>query len=234
LLISGIYTIFDTYFLKKELIELVIEKVNLNKNINETGLVEIGSNLSDIKYKEYLQGAEKNIDILHIYGRTWTNNNVDFIKDAVINRKCNLRVIIMNPESVFISALENHFNYPSGEIQKYIKEMTKIWKICNDNVIEKQKYFTDKAYKKSHPKQFKTKNYGSLKMYYYNGQPTNSIYRIDDKIIVVEGKTSSEKSTNTTYMVYKEINNCNSLYQMYLFELERIIKESTSVDFNTL
>lgn len=46
LLVSGIYTIIDNMYLKKSLIELVIQKVSLDKEIDDTGLIKIDSVLT--------------------------------------------------------------------------------------------------------------------------------------------------------------------------------------------
>jgi hypothetical protein len=233
LLISGIYNLIDSYFLKRDLIDLVIEKVRLDKKVDDTGLVEIGNNLSEINYKDYFCNAKENIDILHIYGRTWTSNNLDFIKNRILDGKCRLRVIIMNPESKFIPALEEHFNYNKGELEKYINEATKTWERCYKDISEKREYFTYRSKRKKNKKHYKTNQYGSLELYYYNGQPTNSLYRIDDKIIVVETKTSKEKSTNMPYMIFKKNNYDNNLYAVYLAEIERVIKESNRIELNS-
>ena len=52
LLVSGIYTIIDNMYLKKSLIELVIQKVSLDKEIDDTGLIKVDSILTNINYKE--------------------------------------------------------------------------------------------------------------------------------------------------------------------------------------
>lgn len=66
-------------------------------------------------------------------------------------------------------------------------------------------------------------------MYYFNGQPTNSIYRIDDKIIVVSCKNSKIKSIHLPYMIFKN-NESNGMYKTYLGEIDNIINEATKVD----
>ena len=96
LLVSGIYTIIDNMYLKESLIELVVEKVSLNKEIDDTGLIKVDSTLTNIQYKKFFESANSNIDIVHNYARTWTANNFDFIRKAVMNKKCSLRVILLN------------------------------------------------------------------------------------------------------------------------------------------
>lgn len=233
-LISGVYTVIDTYFLKKTLVDLVVEKVKLDSHIESTGVIEIGTNLSKIQYQDYFQEANSCIDIVHIYARTWTNNNFDFIRNTVLNKDCKLRVVLINPESKFISPLESHFGYKDGDLIKYINEVTKKWLDLYIEIKEKQKYFTDKTYRRKNRKSYASKKYGSLELYYYNGQPTNSLYRIDQKLIVVTTKTSSKKTINVPYTIYKDLENNNTLYGVYKREIEEIIKEATKVDLDRL
>lgn len=225
LLVSGIYTIIDNMYLKKSLLDLIVQKVSLNKDIDSTGLIKIDSTLTNINYKEYFENAKSSIDILHNYARTWTTNNFDFIKYTVMNKECKLRVILLNPESPFISALEKHYDYSEGELVKLIKEVSEKWKSLYCEVEEKRKHCMQKK-----SSSYKNKHCGTVELYYFNGQPTNSIYRIDDKIVVVTSKNSKEKSVYLPYAIYKN-NGEKGLYCTYLKEIETIINEATRVDW---
>lgn len=230
LLISGIYTVVESYYLKKSLVDMVIEKVKLDKSIDETGLIEVGANLGNIHYQDYFKEANLNIDILHIYARTWTTNNFDFIKEIVLNKKCELRIVLLNPDSPFVPALENHFGYQAGELRKYITEVTAQWKGLAQLVNEKRKYFTDRKFKRSHKKSYGTKEYGSVELFYNNGQPTNCLYRIDDIMIMVNTKTSKDKSIHIPYSIYKNNKSTCSMYNIYLEEINKIIEQAQSVN----
>lgn len=230
LLISGIYSIIESYYLKKSMIEMVIEKVNLDKSIDQTGLIEVGCNLGNIPYQDYFKDANSTIDLLHVYARTWTNTNYDFIKDVVLNKRCKLRITLLNPNSPFAAALESHYGYQEGELKKYIQEVTLQWKKLATTVEEKHKYFADRAYRKSHKTSYKTKEFGSVELYYYNGQPTNSLYRIDNKIIMVNTKTSKDRSVHIPYLIYAKNDNPACMYDVYLAEMEKVIKEADKID----
>lgn len=224
LLISGIYTIVDNMYLKKSLIELIIQKVRLDKEIDDTGLIKVDSTLTNIEYKEYFESAKSDIDIIHNYARTWTTNNFDFIKNTVMNKECRLRVVLLNPESPFISALESHYGYVEGHLVELINEVTDRWKTLYCDVEEKRE-----ACLKKKSSTYKNKQCGSVELYYFNGQPTNSIYRIDNKIIVVNAKNSKEKSVYLPYTIFQD-NGEKGLYHVYLKEIETIIKEAKKVD----
>ena len=76
----------------------------------------------------------------------------------------------------------------------------------------------------------KNKKCGTVELYYFNGQPTNSLYRIDNKMIVVSCKSSKEKSVFLPYSIYQN-NGEKGLYKVYLEEIETIIKEAEKVEF---
>ena len=225
LLVSGIYTIIDNMYLKKSLLELVIQKVSLDKEIDDTGLIKIDSALTDINYKEQFENARTNIDIVHNYARTWTTNNFDFIKQTVLNTECQLRVVLLNPESPFVPALEKHYNYSKGHLVELIKEVSDKWKSLYYEVEEKRR----RCFKKGNSS-YKNKKCGTVELYYFNGQPTNSLYRIDDKMIVVSCKSSKEKSVFLPSSIYQD-NGEKGLYNVYLKEIETIIKEAEKVEF---
>lgn len=224
LLVSGIYSIVDNMYLKKSLIELVIQKVSLDKEIDNTGLIKIDSVLTNIDYKGQFEKATSNIDIVHNYARTWTTNNFDFIKNAVMNKECHLRVVLLNPKSSFVPALEKHYGYPEGRLVELINEVSETWRSLYCDVEEKRR-----ACLKKRSSTYKNKHYGSIELYYFNGQPTNSLYRIDDKIIVVNAKNSKEKSVYLPYLVFQD-NGEKGLYHVYLNEIEMIIKEAVKVE----
>ena len=222
ILVSGIYTIIDNMFIKSSLIDLINQKVSIKREIVETGLDKIDYVLSNINYIDYLNEAKNNIDIIHNYARTWTNTNYDFVRRTVLNNNCLVRVILLNPNSLFIRPLEEHYNYKMGELNDIIKEISKQWyKLYCD--IEKKKNNKEKS-------TYKNRKCGKLELYYFNGQPTNSLYRIDDRIIVVYAKNSKTRSAYLPYCIF-ENNGEKSLYNWYLDEIENIIKEATKVEF---
>ena len=141
-----------------------------------------------------------------------------------------MRVLLLNPDSLFVPALENHYGYGKGELTNHIRYVTEKWEILAKEAEDKKTYFTDKKYRRTHRRSYKTKEYGSIEIYYYNGQPTNSIYRIDDKLIVVNTKTSHEKSIHLPYMIYKKNNSQIGMYDLYLNEYNKIIEEATKIE----
>lgn len=69
-------------------------------------------------------------------------------------------------------------------------------------------------------------------MYYHNGQPTNSMYKIDERIIVVQTKTTVEKTTRLPAMIFKSTNKNNCFFNIYDKEINQLIKESKLIDLS--
>lgn len=128
ILISGVLGTIDQYFLKDNLVNLILDKLKIKSDVNSTGIEEILADINRINYDEYFKKSRKNIDIVHIYGRTWTNNYIDEIMDRVKNSKCNVRIVLVHPDLLFVPALERHFNYDEGKLKELIEEVTSIWK----------------------------------------------------------------------------------------------------------
>lgn len=217
-LISGILGIIDAYLLKESLIELILEKIKVKEEVNRTGLEELLPGITEINYKYYFKNANKNIDIVHIYGRTWTNNNIDEITERLLRTNCKIRVVLVDPSSPFVTALEEHFGYEKGQLVNLINSVSKMWK---EKYIKKQS-------------QGKRKTQSSIKLFYHRGQPTNSMYRIDNRVIVVQTKTTKEKTTKMPAMIFKDTNKEDCFYNSYIKEIEQLIKESIEVDFNNI
>ena len=227
LLVSGVYTVFDSMFLKQSLLDLIIQKVKLDKDIDSTGLVTIDATLTNIDYKSYIENIHKEMDIVHNYGRTWTTNNYDFIKDAVLNKECKIRVVLLNPASPFVKPLEAHYGYPEGRLVSLINESTEKWEALIEEINRKKEIC-----KRRKHAQYKNKRCGEIELYFFNGQPANSIYRIDDTIIMVSVKNSSEKSVHLPYFIFKN-NGDGGLYNNLYEEINNIINNSVKVERQT-
>ncbi|GAA0115717.1 hypothetical protein [Clostridium senegalense] len=218
IVISGILGIIDEYVLKESLVELILNKMKIKEEVDRTGLEELLSGISEINYRYYFKDAKRNIDIVHIYGRTWTNNNIDEITERVLKSNCKVRVILVDPNSKFVPALEEHFKYEDGKLEKLINDVGDMWK--------------SKHEKKKNQK--KKKTLGKIELYYHKGQPTNSMYRIDDRVIVVQTKTTQEKTTRMPAMIFKDTNKEDCFFKIYVNEIEQLIRESKYIDFDSI
>ncbi|WP_017379544.1 hypothetical protein [Paenisporosarcina sp. TG-14] len=123
LFIAGIFEIMNEYYLKEKLVDLIFEKIKLKGTIDKTGIVEIFSEIADIDYRYYFKKSSSNIDIYHVYGRTWTNSHIELLRDKVVRSNCKVRVILLSPKSSFIQPLAERYETSVEELQSNILKM---------------------------------------------------------------------------------------------------------------
>jgi hypothetical protein len=215
--VSGIYNVIYEYFLKANMVELIDEKIKLQREIAKTGITDIKLDIKDINYTSLLKSARKEIDIFHIYGRTWISNNADEIKRILNNKqkKMNIRVILLDPQSKFVDGLAEFYDKDSDSLRSDMKAV-----IC-----EYQKIF-------EYGKKIKTSS--RLKVYYHNCQPSYSLYRFDNTIVSVSNKLSKGRGQHLPSVICKDSEENEDLYTAYIQELSEIINSSKEVDFSNI
>lgn len=201
-MISFSIGIVSELFLKRDMINCILEKMNLKKNIDDTGLEYIACSFNDIDFVKYIKEARENIDIVHMYGLTWLNSNFQYINKYAIKNGCKVRAVVLDPESKMVDTL----------VESYRKEE-------NYNTIEKNRnQIVDKL-----NEAIKIIKDSAVELYYHKGPFYNAIYRIDDRVIIVQKEMTSEKNNEMPVFVFKKTNNKNCVYKKYIEEIEKII-----------
>jgi hypothetical protein len=214
LFISGAFGLISELILKDKMVSLILEKLNLKEQIDKTGVVSFHKNIDGIDFKYYFKSANKNIDIVHVYGRTWTTTHFNQLKDKLRNSNCKIRVILVHPESKFISGLAYIYNCSEEELKGRILEVEGIWKSLYQ---EKQKMK-------------RKKNQSSLELYYTNCFPAHSLYRFDDDLIQVQSKPTIGRSNDLTTIVCKRTDKADNLFNKYVSEIEEVLQDSKEVN----
>lgn len=214
IIVAGIFAAFNEKIMKGELIETILAKIQLKQQIHDTGIEEIFADISNIDYRAYIKSAKKNIDIIHVYGRTWTTSNLDEIEEKLLNSNCQIRVVLVDPESKFIPGLADFYGITPEKLKLKIEEVTDMWR----KVKEKKEL------------RKKRKTQGSIRVYYHKGQPASSLYRIDDRIINVQNKFCGTRSKKLTTLVCKKGGKAEYIYDNFTDEIEELIKSSREVD----
>lgn len=212
LIIASIFDVINNFYLKDKMVDLILEKMLIKETIHNTGISEIVSDLNDLDYRHYIRNSKESIDIYHVYGRTWTNNNMDSLRRKVLNSNCKIRVVLLSPESKFIEPLAERYGSTSKELISNIEYVTKCW----------QELFECK-------KSAKKKTQGSLKVYYTQAFPVYSLYRFDNSIINILSKPSKGRTSTLPTFICEDSNKESDLYSMYLKEFEEIINESIEI-----
>lgn len=213
---TGILGLVQEFLLKEKLVDVILSKLKLREDINKTGIESIFFGIKEIDYGFHFKKASRNIDIIHIYGRTWTNTNIDDIEDRLLHSNCKIRVVLLSPDSPFVPALATHYNQTPESLETTIRDVAKLWKL---------------AYEKKEQVR-KRKTQSIIELYYHTGFPANCLYRIDDRIIFVQNKMTKGKSKRLPSFIYQKTEKAESLYNDQLNEIESLISESEKVDWN--
>lgn len=214
---TGIFGLIQEYILKDKLVDVILSKLRLKEDIDRTGIEKVFFGISDIDYRYYFKKAVKNIDILHIYGRTWTNNHIDEIEERLLNSNCKIRIILLSPDSPFVPALAEFYGQTPDELKQTIDSVAKMWK---------ESYLKKEVQKRK-------KNQSAIDLYYHCGFPTNSLYRIDDRVVFVQNKMTKGKTKSLPSFICKNTSR-EDLYSNYLTEINTLIKEAKKVDWNDI
>lgn len=215
LIITGVFSIINEYLLKDKLVELILSKLKLRETIDKTGITEIFSNINDIDYGYLIKHSKKSIDVLHIYARTWTNNNFDELRDKILRSNVRIRVVLLSPESKLVEGLSGHYQIPKDELINRIKEMELKW-----GELAELKH-----------QQGRKKTQSSIELYYSDYLPAYSIYKFDDQVVNVQSKPSREKTGKLPSILVKDTLKENDLFDMYTKQFEDVLKNGTEVRF---
>lgn len=212
-IVAGVYNIISEYFLKKKYIEIIIEKMNLSHKIARYRLADIILNINEIKYNDFFEDTKSCIDIVHVYGKTWTNNNMEAIKIQMKKRKnISLNVLLLAPDSSVISSLSETYG---GKVSKTIESMKYVaymWLDMFDEIKE-----DCKKYK------------GSMHLYYHHGQPAYSLYRSDNKIICVLNKLSKGRTQKLPTFLCEKGEDGEDLFEIFYNEIRNLERDSIEV-----
>lgn len=210
LFISGILGLINEYILKDSLIEIILSKINLKQSIDRTGIEHVYTNIKEVDYDYYFSKSKSKIDIVHVYGQTWTNTHLDEIKSRLLNSNCKIRVVLLSPNSEFIPALAKDYNMSPDELRQKIYDVTDLWK-----ELAKCKVKTSRK-----------KTQSNLELYYSSGKPFFSLYRIDDRVIQISTRISTGKSKALPVIICKNTFKADDLYDLYVEEIQLVINQS--------
>lgn len=214
IIIASIFDAINNFYLKEKMVDLILEKMQLKEAIHNTGISEIVSDLNDLDYRHYIRNSRESIDIYHVYGRTWTNNNIEAIKNKLLHSNCKIRVVLLSPDSKFVEPLAERYGVTKEELISNIDYVRNCWL----ELIELKKHA-------------KKKNQSSLRIYYTNAFPVYSLYRFDNTMINILSKPSKGRTSTLPTFICEDSNKESDLYSMYLKEFDEIVTESIEIQY---
>ncbi len=198
LIVSTIISLIIDHRSKKIIIDDVLEKIDLKKEIVKSGIYEIYDSFQDIlkaKWEKYFASAH-NIDIFICYGRTWRHKlSKEFIK---LQQRTNvsMRVILPDPNNNrVINELSKRFRYSTTQLIQYINEAIGFFKGLKNINIEIMKL----------PE-----------------PPLFSLYRFDDILIIAIFNHHNHNISVPTFICKEG----GTLFDYFSREFEELVKSS--------
>lgn len=182
---------------------------NTPEKYEAIGIKNIYSTVENIDYNQLIKGTKKNIDIIHIHGMTWTNNNRESLKKKLKCPGVSIRVILLDIHGLFFNPYSEFIGKNSEYLIKKTEEVLDIW---------------DTMYREATSN--RTKNGANLIMYFHNGFPSKSLYRFDDTIIASPTVMMEDKSPNSPTIHCQKMSNSDCAFEEYMQEIEWLIAHS--------
>lgn len=117
---SGLFTSIAAYLSKLDISFKLIDEFRNWETIRETGII------SQEFWPIHIPRKAKKIDMLLIRGSGWFNSERLALTSVVKNRKCNIRIVLLHPNSEIITALAIKFDKKPKDIKDKIKKTIKI------------------------------------------------------------------------------------------------------------
>lgn len=118
---------------------------------------------------------------------------------------------MLSINSKFCDSIEVHYGKEKGSMANSIQRVTEYWKELGKEVSAKS----------------------VLKVYYFDGNPVHSLYKFDNRIVVVSNKISNKLSLNLPCIICnqkKEVK--EGLYYIYEEEIGELISEENLIYSN--
>jgi hypothetical protein len=202
LIVSCILEILNKYFREDNLIKDICDGIDSEIAAMNLGIIKIDiSNETMITPEKIIKYAKKRIDILHVYGFTWTRENQVILTEALKN-KVQVRVIIADFNNEI--SMKFYGNHMGKDIKREIREVLKIWK---DIYINSQQN-------------------NNLQIYLFDGAITHALH-LNENYVVIKSipACKSYSKGNVTTIYSKKIE--DGIYEKFEQEINQIVKEST-------
>ncbi len=202
-LVSSSVAIVWDLFAKRKLLDEIIAKTNLNRDIINTGVSKITDSflkISNDEWKSFFKSARE-IDFFFCYARSWRRNRRDDFNEMKKKDNIQIRVILPDPShSDTINELARRFNYSSQDLKNMIEEAINDFKGLKENSNIK------------------------LELRLLKEAPLYSIYRFDD-IIIFATFTHRGNASVPTFICEKD----GTLYDYFSNEFEQILNKSIEI-----
>lgn len=209
IIVSCLLDILKKYAGDEELISDISEGINSEIDAMKLGIKRIDINNEKVlSVERIIKSAKKRIDILHVYGYTWTRDNETILTDA-LKKNIKVRVIISDfSDDISMKFYSNHMG---KDVRTEIAKVLRIWKNIYTNSGQNN----------------------NLQIFLFNGAITHALHLNEHSIIIKSIPACKLYSKGNVTTIYsKKLD--RGIYEKYEEEIGQIVQESKLYNIDEL
>jgi hypothetical protein len=208
ILVSGIVSVANEYVLKTELMDIIFTNMNVKDDMKNTGLVKIFLDINKVDYEKFFDKTNKEIDIVHVYGRSWTAKHLKMFCSKVTKERCSIRVFLISPDSEYVKPLSEFYRMTEEQLKANMNEVLEMWKQVDEKCKKGGK--------------------GNIKVYYHKGNPSHALYRSDNSVMLVPNNLASGRDELPPAFLYTKTER-EGIYKWCLIQINKLVDESQQI-----
>ena len=186
----------------KEAYLRLVDPAKIETNVTTYGVKDFYFNVTETQYPLKLEQVRVNLDIVHFHGLSWTNQNREFLLDALGRNRLTIRVVLLDPESPFFAPYAEFINVSEQYLKEKTEEVISIW----SSMLQTARLAKDEV--------------AEFKLMFAKGFPAKSMYRFDDSIVVTPTTNAKPKAQFMAYECIDIKSNPKNAFRIYLSEID--------------
>jgi len=198
------------FFVRRKSLEETLDLIKYSRSLNNAGICEYGSDFQKIDFQDFFRNSRE-IDIMFVYGRTWTEGKRPYLLEILKNNQVKMRLCLTDPDSNYLKCLQDNWHEPGTgkysceDLRRRIDDTLSIFRGLHEQAKNEKEEVAD------------------LSVYFSNRDMPYSFYRADNKMIVVIKKRGKEKTSKTPYFLVKKTENGEGLYDWVVTDFEKTL-----------
>lgn len=179
------------------------------KDLRSAGVNQAYNNVDDIDYRQLIDGAKKEIDIVHIHGMTWTNRNRASLVNKLSNPNIKIRIMLLDVGGLFFAPYARFIGKDANFLFNKMNEMLETWKAMYNQATENGK-----------------QKGADVTIIFHKGFPSKSMYRFDSTIVVNPVTMTRDKTPLMPTFLCVKTDGKNNVFSSYLNEINNLVRNS--------
>lgn len=213
---SMLASIYYEIFIRQDANEELLQKLNVNKSIQESGIKKYYSNFKDIDLKPFFDTSQQALMYMN-FGTTLINLYSDKIEKFLSKKGNKIEIYILSEKNEFIKGLGAHWGYNDDRYNK--------------NGITKKIKSTKETLKQTVANLEKKGNLnGKIKIYEITRHPVfYSFFKFDSTLIFCPSKIAESKNIVPIGLIVENTGTKSCIYKKCLDELDSIHQDKDAL-----